>query len=119
VFVAIDDRARVAYAEMFRAETAAAAARFLHGAVAFFRRMGIEIKSLLTDNGSAFVSEAVWNGVPATADLAQENPALPSADERQGRAIHPDPAQGLGYVRADRSSSARFRAMATSTRKLS
>lgn len=57
-FVAVDDRARMAYVELHRSETAAAAVRFLHGAIEFFLRLGIRVKALLTDNGSAFIAYA-------------------------------------------------------------
>lgn len=57
-FVAVDDRARVAYVELHRSETAAAGVRFLHGAIEFFLRLGIRVKALLTDNGSAFIAHA-------------------------------------------------------------
>jgi len=57
-FVAVDDHARVAYVELHRSEAAAAGVRFLHGAVEYFQRLGIKIKAVLTDNGSAFIAHA-------------------------------------------------------------
>lgn len=57
-FVAVDDCARVAYVELHRSETAAAGVSFLHGAIEFFQRLGIKVKALLTDNGSAFIADA-------------------------------------------------------------
>ena len=57
-FVAVDDRARVAYVELHRSEAAAAGVRFLHGVIEYFRRLGIRIKAVLTDNGSAFIADA-------------------------------------------------------------
>ena len=111
VFVAIDDRARVAYAEMFRAETAAAAVRFLHGAVAFFRRMGIEIKSLLTDNGSAFVSEAFGTACQRLRIRHKRTrPYRPQTNGKAERFIQ-TLLREWAYVRAYRSSSARLRAL--------
>jgi transposase InsO family protein len=56
VHVAVDDYSRLAYAEVLNDEKAVTAAGFLRRAVAFYRRHGIEVEQLLTDNGSAYVS---------------------------------------------------------------
>src|SRR3954451_9049182 len=56
VHVAIDDATRLAYAEVLTDEKATTAAAFLRRAVAFYRRYGIRVERLLTDNGSAYRS---------------------------------------------------------------
>jgi transposase InsO family protein len=56
VHVAIDDHSRLAYAEVLPDQKATTAIAFLRRAVAFYRRYGIEVERLLTDNGSAYVS---------------------------------------------------------------
>jgi transposase InsO family protein len=56
VHVAIDDHSRLAYAEVLPDQKARTAIGFLPRAVAFYRRYGITIERLLTDNGSAYVS---------------------------------------------------------------
>jgi transposase InsO family protein len=56
VHIAIDDHSRLAYAEVLPDEKAQTAIGFLHRAVAFYRRHGITVERLLTDNGSAYVS---------------------------------------------------------------
>ena len=56
VHIAVDDYSRLAYAEVLDDETAATAAGFLARAVAFYRRYGIEVEQLLTDNGSCYRS---------------------------------------------------------------
>jgi transposase InsO family protein len=56
VHIAIDDYSRLAYAEVLADERAATAIAFLRRAAAFFRRHGIQIERVLTDNGSAYVS---------------------------------------------------------------
>ncbi|MGZ4385110.1 MAG: integrase core domain-containing protein, partial [Gaiellaceae bacterium] len=56
VHVAVDDYSRLAYAEVLNDEKAVTAAGFLLRAVAFYRRHGIEVEQLLTDNGSAYIS---------------------------------------------------------------
>ncbi len=58
VHIAIDDCTRLAYAEVLPDEKATTAVAFLFRARAFYRRYGIEIEQLLTDNGSAYVSVA-------------------------------------------------------------
>jgi transposase InsO family protein len=56
VHVAVDDCTRLAYAEVLGDEKAATAIGFLRRAIAFFKRYGIEVERLLTDNGSAYRS---------------------------------------------------------------
>jgi transposase InsO family protein len=56
VHIAIDDYSRLAYAEVLDDETAATAAGFLARAVTFYRRYGIEVEQLITDNGSCYRS---------------------------------------------------------------
>ena len=54
VHIAVDDHSRLAYAEVLADEKAATAAAFLARAVAFYRRHGIIVERVLTDNGSAY-----------------------------------------------------------------
>jgi transposase InsO family protein len=56
VHVCVDDYSRLAYAEVLRDEKAATAIGFLRRAVSFYRRRGISVERVLTDNGSAYVS---------------------------------------------------------------
>lgn len=51
VHVAIDDRTRVAYAEVLRDETSETTAAFLRRALAWYRTLGIRVRRILTDNG--------------------------------------------------------------------
>jgi transposase InsO family protein len=54
VHIAVDDYSRLAYAEVLEDEKAATAAGFLRRAVAFYRRHGITVERVLTDNGSCY-----------------------------------------------------------------
>ena len=54
VHVAIDDRTRLAYAEVLRDETGETSAAFLSRAVAWFRTLGVRIRRILTDNGTGY-----------------------------------------------------------------
>ena len=56
VHIAVDDYSRLAYAEVLDDETAATAAGFLHRAVAYYQRHGINVERVLTNNGSAYIS---------------------------------------------------------------
>jgi len=56
VHVAVDDATRLAYVEVLPDERANTAIAFLGRAVRFFRRHGIRVERVLTDNGSAYRS---------------------------------------------------------------
>ena len=56
VHVAVDDYSRLAYAEVLSDEKAATVVAFLTRAAAFYRRHGIRIERLLTDNGGGYRS---------------------------------------------------------------
>jgi transposase InsO family protein len=56
VHVAVDDHSRLAYAEVLPDQRATTAIGFLHRAIAFYGRYGINVERVLTDNGSAYVS---------------------------------------------------------------
>jgi transposase InsO family protein len=58
VHIAIDDHSRLAYAEVLADEKATTAIGFLCRATRFYRRYGIRIERVITDNGSAYVSTA-------------------------------------------------------------
>jgi transposase InsO family protein len=54
--IAVDDYSRLAYAEVLADEKATTAAGFLARAVAFYRRYGIRVEAILTDNGAAYIA---------------------------------------------------------------
>jgi len=56
VHIAIDDCTRLAYVEVLTDEKATTAIAFLARAVAFYRRHGITVERLITDNGAAYRS---------------------------------------------------------------
>jgi transposase InsO family protein len=56
VHIAIDDATRLAYAEVLADEKAVTAIAFLRRALAFYKRHGMHVQELLTDNGSAYRS---------------------------------------------------------------
>lgn len=52
--VAIDDHARVAYGELYRDERGISAIRFLTRLVRYYRRLGVKVARIMTDNGSCY-----------------------------------------------------------------
>ena len=56
VHVCVDDATRLAYVEVLADEKASTAVGFLRRAVAFYRRHGITVERVMTDNGSAYRS---------------------------------------------------------------
>jgi transposase InsO family protein len=56
VHIAIDDATRLAYAEVLPDEKAITAIGFLRRAVAFFKRHGMHVQELITDNGAPYIS---------------------------------------------------------------
>jgi len=55
-FVAIDDRSRVAFAEMFADERKRSAAGFLEHAARYYHHLGVEVRCIMTDNAKVFRS---------------------------------------------------------------
>jgi transposase InsO family protein len=54
VHIAVDDYSRLAYAEVLRDQKASTAIGFLRRALAYYRRHGIRVERILTDNGSCY-----------------------------------------------------------------
>ena len=57
LYVAIDDHSRIAFTAMMPDEKAVSSAGFLHQAVAYFLRLGIAIRRVMTDNGPCFYAD--------------------------------------------------------------
>jgi transposase InsO family protein len=57
LFVAVDDHARLGYTEMKANERGVTASEFLRGCVRYFGKLGVPVRRVLTDNGSAFRSK--------------------------------------------------------------
>jgi len=58
LFVAVDDHARISFTDLYPDEREASAVQFLGNAVAYYRSLGVRVRRVLTDNGSAFRSKA-------------------------------------------------------------
>jgi transposase InsO family protein len=57
VHVAVDDASRLAYVEVLGDEGGVTTTKFLWRALAWFRRHGVRVRRLLTDNGNGYVSD--------------------------------------------------------------
>ena len=55
-FVAVDDASRLSYVELLADERGETACAFLSNAVSWFARQNVRVERVMTDNGSAFVS---------------------------------------------------------------
>lgn len=64
VHACVDDNSRIAYVECHDNERATTACEFFERAVIFYRLFGVEIRSVLTDNGSCYIS-GLWKGMCA------------------------------------------------------
>ena len=58
VHVAIDDHSRIAFSAIYPDEKQASVLAFLHAALAYYARLGIKFKAVLTDNGPGYRSHA-------------------------------------------------------------
>jgi transposase InsO family protein len=100
VHIAIDDYSRLAYAEVLSDEKATTAVGFLRRAVASYRRHGIEVERLLTDNGSCYRSTIHALACRSLGIKHSRTRPLPAPDKRQSRTLHPHPPPRMG-VRSD------------------
>lgn len=57
LYVAIDDHSRIAFTAMMPDEKAVSSASFLRQAVAYFLRLGIQVRRVMTDNGPCFYAD--------------------------------------------------------------
>lgn len=57
LFVAVDDHSRIGFTDMYDDERKGSAIQFLRNCVAYYASLGILVRRLLTDNGSAFRSK--------------------------------------------------------------
>ena len=113
VHAAIDDHSRLAYAEIHDDEQAVTAVAFWVRAKAFFEAHGIEIRRVLTDNGSCYRSR-LFNAELAAAGIAHKycRPYRPQTNgkvERFNRTLLDE----WAYVRPYRSEADRRRRLDT------
>jgi transposase InsO family protein len=54
LFVAVDDHSRIGFTDVYPDQGELSAVQFLQNLVAYYRSLGVQVRRILTDNGSAF-----------------------------------------------------------------
>ena len=93
--VCIDDASRIAYTDLLPNQKARSAIAHLKAALAYYRRLGVTVKRVMTDNGPCYTSHAFANAckqfglkhIRTKPYTPRTN--LPAAGRRQGRTLHP------------------------------
>ena len=114
VHAAVDDRSRLAYAEILPDERKETASAFMTRALGFFADRGVQVERVLTDNGLA-TAPRVHPGPRRCRHQTSVDPSLPSPDQWQGRAVQPHAQVGVGLreaLRDERLTHRRARALA-------
>jgi hypothetical protein len=96
--IAIDDATRLAYAEVLSDEKGSTAVGFLRRVIALFKRHGITVEAVLTDNGSAYISTV--HPVACRALGIHVCTGQPAAEQRQGRRASTAPWSAAGRTAA-------------------
>ena len=99
VHVCVDDATRLAYVELLADEQTITVLGFLARAIAFYKRHGIRVERVMTDNGSAYRS--VLHAFACRALRIRHLRTRPYRPRTNGknRKVHPHPARRLGLRR--------------------
>ena len=89
VFVCVDDHTRLAYAEVFPAESAKHAIAFLRRALRWFQSLGIGCRRLLTDNAKCYAESKAFQAFCADQGIRQSftRPYTPQTNGKAERFI--------------------------------
>ena len=111
VHTVLDDRSRVAYAEIHDDETAATATQVLRHAVAWFADRSVVVHRVLSDNGSAYKSH-LWRDTCAELGITPKKtkPYRPQTNGKIER-FHRTLAEGWAFKKFYNSESARLAAL--------
>ena len=111
VHVAVDAYSRAAYVEVLPAQTGPAAAGFLQRTLRWFARRGVRVRRVLTDNGSAYVSQRFQHAAAGAAvRLSRTRPRRPQTNGKAERFIQ-TLIRGWAYAVPYRTSGYRTRAL--------
>ena len=58
LFVAVDDHSRIGFTDVYPNQGELSAVQFLENLVAYYRSVGVRVRRILTDNGSAFCAKS-------------------------------------------------------------
>ena len=111
VHVAVDDHSRLAYLEVLPDETAESCTDFLERALGFYRRHGIRVQRLLSDNGSGYRGH-VFNAICTRARIRHlyTRPYTPRTNGKAERLVQ-TLLREWAYARPYRSSARRTAAL--------
>ena len=108
---AVDDHSRLAYSEILADERAVSAAAFLGRARDWFAELGIEVRTVLTDNGGAYKSHLFSAACSAAGVRAKRTrPYRPQTNGKVER-FHRTLLEEWAYVRVYRSEAERAAAL--------
>jgi len=96
LFVAVDDNSRIAFTDLYPDERKPSAIQFVENTLAYFGSLGVRIRAVLTDNGPAFRSKAFRHACARLGLKQRFTRAYRPQTQRQGRALHPIGAAGMG-----------------------
>src|SRR5947207_6504524 len=94
--LAIDDRSRLAYAELLPNESPAACVAFLRRPHNWYAHRGIPIARVLSDNGNGYRSLAWRDACPRAPHPAPLHTLAAAADQRESRSARQDTAARMG-----------------------
>lgn len=72
VHAAIDDHSRLAYLEIHEDERGTTCAGFMRRAIAFYRRLGVTVERVITDNAFAYRNSAAFRDALSAHDIKQQ-----------------------------------------------
>src|ERR1700730_10037444 len=87
--VCIDDATRLGYSEILPDERKGSAVGFLERALGWFAQHGVTVERLMTDNGSAYLSQD-FRGSRRARPQTQTHQAVHAAHQRESRAVYPN-----------------------------
>ena len=93
---ALDDRTRLVYSEILDDEQAVTAVGFWHRAVAWFAAHGIRCRTGHHRQRHLLQARSLAGRLRRHRHHRQEDPTPPPPDQRQDRALPPDPPRGMG-----------------------
>ena len=100
IHVVLDDHSRLAYAEIHDDETGATAAAVLRRAVAWFADRGVTTAPGAHRQRRLLPQPRLGHRLRRARHHGEEDPALPAADQRQGRTLQPHHDQRVGLRRS-------------------
>ena len=114
--IAIDDHSRIAFTAMYPDQTESSATHFLYTAIAWYARLGIDIRRVLTDNGACYKAHRFRNTAATSASNQNAPDPIPRAPTaRRNASSRPRCASGPMPASTRTQSNAPLRCAASTT----